>query len=240
MTALKKITFALFVPLFAVFASCATMIDGEVRSGGAADIAVDASLEPRTIALIHSLRGFMGGPADAPILDGAAISQSMADAPGVLAVSLVNSSPTALSGTVSVSNVGDFLLAGDAEGQFITFTEGQAAGTSSIVVNLDRTSAPALIARLTPELGGYLSALMAPVVLGETMTRQEYLSLVAMIYGQPLADEIAAASIRASVQFPRPVTAIQGGTAAGNRAQFDVPLVDLLVLEHPLRYEVSW
>jgi len=236
----KMVTVLFFVPLLMVFLSCSTLIDGAVREGGAADITVRATLEPRTIALIRSLRGFMGDAADAPLLDGAAISSSVANAPGVRDVSLVNTSPSALTGSISVSNVADFLVAGDAQGRFITFTEGPSPGSSSIIVNLDRESAPALIARLSPELEGYLSALMAPVVLGETMTRQQYLGLVGMIYGRALADEIAAARIRASIEFPRPLTQVRGGTASGNRAEFDIALVDLLVLEQPLRYEVSW
>ena len=236
----KTLNMLFFLPLLVVFASCSTMIDGTVRQGGAAEITVQTSLEPRTIAVMQSIRAFMGADANAPILDGATISQSIAEAPGVQAVSLTNTSPTALNGSISISNVGDFLAVGDAQSQFITFTEGQAAGTSSIIVNVDRNSAPALISRLSPELEAYLSALMAPVILGETMTRQAYLNLVAMVYGRALADEIAAARIRASVQFPRPLTAVYGGTAAGNRAEFNVPLVDLLVMEHPLRYEISW
>jgi hypothetical protein len=81
---------------------------------------------------------------------------------------------------------------------------------------------------------------MAPVALGEYMAAGEYLSLVAMIYGRPLADEIAAARIRASIEFPRAVTSITGGTSAGRRAEFDIPLLDILVLEKPLRYEINW
>ena len=240
MTPLKHLSTLFFVLLMAVFSSCSTMIDGTVREGGAAEIDIDTSLKPRTVAVINSIRSFLGGAAGTPIMDGAAISQSIAAAPGVLTVSLTNSSPTAMDGSFSISNVGDFLAIGDAQGQFITFTEGQGAGTSSIIVNVDRYSAPALIARLSPELEGYLSALMAPVILGERMTRQAYLNLIAMVYGRALADEIAAARVRASIQFPRPLTAVHGGTAAGNRADFDIPLVDLLVMEHPLRYEVSW
>ena len=243
MTHLKRPKIIFFVllwtPLLLLF-SCATRIDGVIREGGAAELSIGSSLKPRTIAVVSSLRDFMGETTGGPILDGSAIAQSIVNAPGVLAVSLVNTSPTALDGNISISNVGDFLVAGDAEGRFITFTEGQAPGTSSIVINLDRYSAPQLISRLSSELAGYLSALMAPVILGERMTRQQYINLVAMIYGRALADEISAARIQASVEFPRPLTAIRGGTAAGNRAEFDVPLLDLLVMEHPLRYEISW
>ena len=181
----------------------------------------------------------MGEVSEGPILDGAAISRSMAIAPGIRAVSLKNTGPSSIEGTVSVSNVGEF-LSGGAESSFIIYTEGRAAGSSSLVFFLDRSSAPLLISRLSPEIEEYLTALMAPVVLGEESSRQEYLDLLAMVYGRPLADEISAARIRATIEFPRPLTALSGGTASGNRGEFDISLLDVLVLERPLRYEALW
>ena len=235
----KQAGFLLF-PLLMSFVSCATAIDGAIREDGSAAISLQTSLEPRTVALVRSIRGFMGEAADAPILDAPAISLSIAEATGASSVALVNTSPTAISGNIATANVADFLYAAGAVEQFISFSSGAAAGSSSIVVTLDRSTAPALITRLSPELSEYLSMLMAPVILGENTTRQQYLNLLAMVYGRALADEIAAARVRATIQFPRTITAIHGGTASGNIAEFDIPLVDLMVLEHPLRYEVRW
>jgi hypothetical protein len=105
---------------------------------------------------------------------------------------------------------------------------------------MSRDSAPELISRFSQEVNDYLSALMAPAVTGETITRREYLDLVASIYGRPLADEISAARIQGQIDFPRPVKAVHGGTFTGRQVIFDIPLLDILVLEQPLRYEVSW
>ena len=192
------------------------------------------------VSLIRTLRGFMGENDNEPILDGSSIGQSMAVSPGVQAVSFRNTSPSALDGVISISKVDDFLTVGGSKTRLVTYTEGKQAGTSSIIIALDRDSAPEIIARLSPEAEEYLSALMAPAVLGETITRREYLSLISAVYGRPLADEIASARLKVSIEFPRPLTAIRGGNASGNRAEFDVPIVDILVLEQPLRYELSW
>jgi hypothetical protein len=72
------------------------------------------------------------------------------------------------------------------------------------------------------------------------LSREEYLALVSSLYGQAVADEISQGSIRASISFPGPISAVKGGTWTGNRAGFDIPLADLLVLETPLVYEVRW
>ena len=234
----KKLIFLLYIPLLALFFSCSARIDGAVRDGGAAELRFQTALEPRAAALIRSLRGFMGGAADGPLLDAQAIARSLGSAAGIRSLSLNNTGPQALDGTISVSNIGDFLATSGAGSRFITFTEGR--DSSSIVITVDRDSAPELIARLSPEAEEYLTALMAPAVLGERSTRQEYLSLVASVYGRPLADEIAAGRIRASIEFPRPVRSVLGGNAAGRTALFDIPLLDVLVLETPLRYEVRW
>ena len=240
MTLIIRLFFLFLVAIVLTFFSCSAQIDGVFRDGGSADLAIRTSLEPRTIALIRTLRNFMGEAADAPILDGPAISLSMEAAPGIRSVSLINTGPYALEGTISISNVEDFLANGGAKDRFITYNEGLGTGFSSIVIALDRDSAPELISRLSPEFEQYLSALMAPVVLGDASTRQEYLDLLASVYGRSLAAEIAAARIMAQIEFPRTVTALQGGTATGKLAEFDIPLLDILVLEQPLRYEVNW
>jgi len=221
-----------------LFFSCSARIDGVVREGGAAELKLQTSMEPRTAALIRSMRGFMGEATNEPVLDGRAISLSMAAAPGVRSISLVNTGPEAMDGSISISNIGDFLASGGGTNRFIVFTEGRDA--SSIVVTLDRTSAPEIIARLSPEIEDYLQALMAPVVVGDPDTRPEYIALISAVYGRPLANEISEARIRASIEFPRPIKAIRGGNAVGRQAEFEIPLLDVLVLEQPLRYEVSW
>ena len=234
----------MIIPFAGILCSCSASIDGVVREGGAAGITLKTSLEPRTTALIRSLKGFMGEAPGASILDGPAMGRSLAAAPGIQSAALKNSSPSALEGTIAISNAGDFLAAAGADSgaksRFVTYLEGQSAGASSIKINLDRASAPELISRLSPEIEDYLSALMAPAVTGEAISTREYLDLLAMVYSRPLADEVAVARVRASIEFPRPVTEVSGGTAAGKKAEFNIPLTDLLVLEKPLSYTVKW
>jgi hypothetical protein len=236
MYTLKSWSFLIFFPFLAVFLSCSARIDGVVVAGGAAEINVRASLGPRTVGLVQSLRSFMGDTRNTPTLDGGAISRSLSAASGIKSASLKNTSTEALEGTIAISNVGDFLLS--EKDMFIAYSEGPAS--SSITVVLDRNSAPLLVSRFSPEVEEYLSALMAPVVLGEYMSSGEYLTLISMIYGRPLADEIAEARIKVSIEFPRPVTSVSGGSSSGRRAEFDIPLLDILVLEKPVRYEVKW
>ena len=226
--------------LFSVvlISSCSARVDGVVLDGGSAEVELSASLGPRTIALIRSVRGFMGETNEAPILDGPGISGSMSTAPGINSINLVNNSPSVIGGAISISNVGDFLALAGTESRLITYTN--EANHSSIIIYLDMENAPLFVSMLSPEVEEYLMTLMVPFVVGERFTKDEYLALLTAVYGAPLADEIRGASIRALIQFPRPVRSVEGGAYTGRNAEFNISLLDLLVLEEPLRYEVRW
>ena len=235
---MKKLIILFFAALLTMFSSCFARIDGTIEEGGAAVFNIRTSLGPSTSVLIRSLGVGLGMAEGGLILDGHEISESMALAPGISSVILQNTDPFALEGSISVSRVGDFLRSGGSETGFISFSEG--AASSSMVINMSLESAPALISAFSPEAEAYLEALMAPAVTGEVLNKREYISLVSSIYGRDIAEEISEARIMVYIQFPRQIRSVLGGQFSGRQAQFDIPLLDLLVLEEPLRYEVNW
>jgi hypothetical protein len=97
-----------------------------------------------------------------------------------------------------------------------------------------------LLANLSPDIVDYVSALLAPVATGEELGRGEYLDLVKSMYGAAIAKEIETATVRVSIELPGTATSVRGGTITGRRADFSLPLVDLLVLEKPIVIEVAW
>jgi hypothetical protein len=239
----------LALSLFA--ASCTARINGSLREDGQADLQIYAALEPRMTALIGGLAAATGAlQPGAPILDGPSIADSMAKAPGVASASLKNTTPTAIEGQVKIARIGDFLAPGLAASAaqakkgpgFITFEQNVPARTGGghCTINLSLDSGPEILALISPELGDYLSVLMAPLATGESLTKTEYLTLLASIYGKGIADEISKAFFRAEIEFPGPVRSVTGGTFSGKKAEFEIPLLDILVLEKPLSYEVSW
>ena len=217
--------------------SCAARISGPLAADGSAAVSVNVSLEPRMAALISRLSSAAGGQASGKILDGPAIARSMSAAPGVASVSFANTAPAAIEGPVRISRVGDFLAAGN-RAAFITFTQGSSGGRC--VITISRETSPEILSLFSSDIVGYLEALMAPLATGEKITKSEYLSLVTSVYNKPISDEISGSRIHASIDFPGPVTSVKGGTFSGRRAVFDIPLLDLLVLETPLSYEAAW
>ncbi|MDR2484679.1 MAG: hypothetical protein LBD55_04725 [Treponema sp.] len=235
--------------VYAVFAcilimSCSARVSGTLNSDGSADLSLQASLEPRMAALIRSISRLNAPPGGSEqILNGPAIAASMAAAPGIKSVSLHNSNPTTIEGTAGIVRADAFLAIPGTRGGggFIGYEQTGAGG--SFTITLNRNTGPRIIALLSPDVADYLSALMAPAVTGEALSKGEYLDLVRAVYGRGVAEEIAAGRVRVSINFPKPINTIKGGLVsgtAGNRGEFDIPLLDLLVLEHPLEYEVSW
>ena len=228
-----------------LFVSCTAQISGSLKADGQADLQVYAALEPRMTMLIMGLAAASGmappGSSSA-LIDGPAIAASMSSAPGITSVSFKNIAPAAIEGPIKISQITDFLSGGKKlsvrSPNFITFTQGKGGGRCTI--NIDRYSGPRILGLISPEIGEYLAALMAPLATGETMTKAEYLDLVGSVYGKGIADEIGQAVIRAYIDFPGQVQSAKGGTFSGRRAEFAIPLLDLLVLEKMLVYDVVW
>jgi hypothetical protein len=179
----------------------------------------------------------VAGREDGNVLDGPTLSASMSGAPGISSISLRNTAPAAIEGPIRISKISDFLAAGSSE-DFITFEQRQNGGRCAIQIN--RSNGPVILDLLSIEVVDYLNALMAPIATGEELTKAEYLAEVAAIYNRAISDEIAGSRIRASIDFPGNISSVKGGTFSGRRAEFNIPLLDLLVLETPMLFEVTW
>jgi len=219
-----------------LFVSCSARIDGSLSADGSASMSINMSLGSRVTALIRSMAA-AGGQADAPILDSTAINRTMSAAPGISSVSFRNTSPSALEGTVRISGINNFLAGAGGRG-FVTFEQNNSGGRCTI--NISRSNSAEIVSLLSSEVDDYLNALMAPFATGDEITKAEYLELIELFYNKPISDEIAASRIRASIEFPGTITSVRGGTYSGRRAEFDIALVDLLVLESPVNLEVQW
>jgi len=226
------------LPLFLlilILSSCAARIDGSLSGDGSAVLSVKLLLEPRITSLIRSLSA-AGGQSGGNVLDGQAISKSMSAAPGIASVTFKNTAASSIEGQIKISDLNEFLsIAGK---NFIVFERNKQGGRCEIIINRD--IGPVMLEQLSLEISDYLNALMAPIASGEEMTKSEYLELVASFYNKSISDEIASSKIIASIDFPGNITSVKGGTFSGRKANFNIPLLDLLVLETPAVYEVRW
>jgi len=228
------------LPLLAVlflFPSCSGRITAQLVQDGSGSLQLQAGLEPNMIALIRSLNR-LGGNQAGPLLDAAALNRSLQAASGIASSALRNTGQERIEGTVRISRIGDLLSSG--ANRFIRYEAASGTSPGRLAIRLDRNSVPQILSQVSPEAVDYLSALMAPAATGESLSKGEYLLLVQSVYGKALSDEIAASRVTAAITMPGTVKSVRGGTSSGREARFDIPLVDLLVLEHPLDYEITW
>ena len=114
----------------------------------------------------------------------------------------------------------------------------------SLTLNLSPATMRALYASMDLQTRSYVDLFMAPVFTGEPMSGGEYTALIASVYGKDLAQEIADARMEITLSAPRGEKAAScsnaGAKLSGRSARFDVPLLDLLVLEEPQAYRITW
>jgi hypothetical protein len=239
----KQFSFCGFVVFMVLLNSCSARIAGTLGEDGSADVTVRATMGPRMSALIRSISQVSSAAdPDAPVIDGPHIASSLSVAPGVRSAAFRNTSPSIIEGTISIAQIASFLASQTIRGgvNLITYEPAQGRRPGRISIAIDRNSSPQIIGLISPDVVDYLSSIMAPLATGEVLSKAEYLELVRSVYNKQVADEISAARIRASIDFPRAITDIRGGNYNGKRAEFDIALLDLLVLERPLRYEIFW
>ncbi|MDR0707688.1 MAG: hypothetical protein LBF60_07425 [Treponema sp.] len=234
------------VALALACASCSGRITGILREDGSADITIQSAALPSAAALINAA----SGNADS-ILDAQTIARSLRNARGVKAVSMRNITPSSIDGSVSVSQANDFLtpLGGQTQ-RLITYE--QTSGGGRLSIELNRATAPQFASLLSPDAEDYLSCLMAPGLTTDwqyIQTKAEYIRQLKATYntlrnnrglGNALASELESAAFSLALDFPGAIRSVQGGTFSGARAEFTVPVIDLLTLEKPLVYEVVW
>ena len=221
--------------VFVFFPSCSGRITAQLVQGGSGSVQLQAGLEPNMTALIRSFRS-LGNAQSGPLLDAAALNNSLRSANGVSSSALRNTGQEKVEGTVGISRIGDLLNAG--ANRFVQY---ESAGSSGrLAIHLDKSITPQILMQIYPEAVDYLTALMAPAATGETLSKAEYLLVVESVYGKPLAAEIANARVTAAITLPGTVKSVKGGTYSGREARFDIALADLLVLEQALDYEITW
>jgi hypothetical protein len=229
-------------------AACSTNISGKITKTGGADLSLKTNLAPKTVNLLLSISGKMDGGAknsekNITLLDAEQINEALRQTQGVKSVALHNQSPQGIQGKVEIAEIDKFLsFAGNKtapNARAFSVWQSDAQG-GKLSVMLSRSNSQAILASISPDLIDYLSAIMAPCATGENLSKAEYVDLVASVYGKDIVSEIKSASFKASLTMPKSVKSVKGGTKTGDRADFDIPLLDILVLDKALVYEIEF
>lgn len=90
-------------------------------------------------------------------------------------------------------------------------------------ISLNKTNLLEFYNNLPEDLQTSLDLFMSPSFTGEEMTNEEYIELVSEVYGQELADELSAATLKITVE-----------SQSGTKKNYSVKLVDILNIKNEL------
>ncbi len=115
----------------------------------------------------------------------------------------------------------------------------------TLSITLSPETLQTLVASLGTEMEGYAALFMAPVFTGEPMSKEEYVWLVASVYGEGVAQELEQGALVMTLRTPdgksvQKSSLPNGAEVAGSKAAVRIPLAELLTLKTPLVSSISW
>ncbi|MDR0539392.1 MAG: hypothetical protein LBG74_02660 [Spirochaetaceae bacterium] len=194
---------------------------------------VDTQLQPATAALFKNLNDASAGDT---VIDAELFNKGISASKGIKSARLKNIGPASIAGTIEVSKL-DVFISGARQAP-VVFENVPSGGKFALTLTIE--TGEAFLSSISPDLADYVSALLAPIATGERLSRQEYLDLIAGVYGKKIAAEIAGSTIKLLMRFPAPVKRARGLSYKSNTAVLELPLTAVLVLENELVWEVEW
>ncbi len=115
----------------------------------------------------------------------------------------------------------------------------QAGNRTTMTFNLDMKNYPQL-AKMIPFLADPNFETFGPLY-NEGMSPEDYLDMISYILGEEGPDAIMESVISMRFTTPAAIVSHQGGKKLGiNTVQFDMPLIDILLLAKPITFNVTW
>ncbi len=226
--------------LLAALSSCAAGLSLAVNPDGSGTLAVDARIPDAAAARLRSYAaaGTPGSAPTAPLFDTAAVRRETARR-GLAAVSVETPTPNRFRGSFSFRSLAD--LAADPElAESGILRVGSKDGVTALSFRLSRDNARSL-PLLFPGLDPYvLEALSPPALDPYPVSASEYREMLQALLGTAALGELDSAEIRVQVRAPGPVLRHSGGAVSDRTFTAVLRLMDILVLEKPLEFSVTW
>lgn len=211
-----------------VLASCTSNIDVFAKNDGTLFVKYNAHFGNAFVEMAKSL----SGDTNAKLFDVAGIATQFHNA-GLKDASVVSKTDQDLAMSASVPK--DF--PNKAFSNFTNFTEekdpsgktNKVKKTASISFSPEKFQA--LYEALPNEMQSYIDLFMIPSFTGDSMSANEYKDLLASVYGERVANEIANAKLKISLTGPT-------GTKANQK--FTLDLLELLTLATEKEFAIEW
>jgi hypothetical protein len=220
--------------------SCSVKPDVTLNTDGSGEALVRVTVQRFFADYLQDLAEFAGsGTRPAGVFDEKAIRDAFAQRPGVEVRSIRILKPEELELRLAFRSIDDLVRG---EGQLtdtgiVTFRND--AGTRTLKLHLDQTNF-AKISALLPSSDGSTETILSVFgpQQGVTITEAEYLEAMEFTLGEEGPPAIKASSIDVNVTVNGKLVSQKGGTVKGNTVSFRIPLLQFLMLNQPLDYEI--
>lgn len=210
---MKKTAFFCALAAFVLFlTSCTTLIDLELNKDGSVKASFSGTTGKGFEKLIRNTQGLKEGQA---IFDVKEIKKELT-ASGLSSV------------TVESKNGKDLSLSMvDTKRNSNFFTSGLVSlKNNRLVISLNPVTMEKFYNLSDPQIVLYLDMLLSPVFNQEEMSASEYEEVITSFYGKDVAKEIKETQVKLRIKNPD-----------GSRAEYELPLIDLLTLNKSLQLE---
>lgn len=215
----KAVAFVLCFIAALISMSCSAAITVTAANDGSIKAVCNAALGQ---AFMDVMRQMNGTAPDSPLMT----AEDCKDMAARLMAAGLNDSAVRTPARDSVEVAGKAFLQGKALPDLLTGTKciavSAAKGKRRLTLALNKTTLGALYGRLDEEVQSYLDLSMAGVFGGESMTAEEWISALEVVYGKPFADEASRAQVKITMS-------VEGRNAGDVTVRtFTVPLADIL------------
>ena len=239
---MKQIIYTLLISLV-LFSSCTMKNSVLLEKDGSGELSFELDLAPYLGEVIEQVQTLMEG--DVPetgdsFFDLEAIRAGFESNEDVVLKTLESPHELSLRGSFSFNRVESMLQKmeeGSAGEKMITFS--QSGGVSRMDLKLNRETVNTLMSE-NEAFDNPLTQSFGPSST-EGMSRSDYLDMMEFAMGEESRMGISDSRLNVTVRTSGKITEQKGGTLIdSNTVRFDIPLLDLLMLETPLQYSLSY
>lgn len=120
-------------------------------------------------------------------------------------------------------------------------------GTKNLTLIISPSLVQTVVNSLPEDEKAMTDILMAPVLTGDQMSSEDYIDLIAIIFGSRTASELSSAAFSITMQAPDKKTVAKTSLSDaknvktnGDKVTFTIPVVDLLTLSQAKTFSISW
>lgn len=120
-------------------------------------------------------------------------------------------------------------------------------GTKNLTLIISPSLVQTIVSTLPEDEKEMTDILMAPVLTGEKMSSEDYIDLIAIIFGDETAAELSSADFTVTMLAPdknivtkTALSDAKNVKTNGDKVTFTIPVVDLLTLSEAKTFSISW